>query len=258
LELLNRFVAAGRTTFTTGDVSDSLGLSASGTSNFLTRLVNDGLVDRVSRGHYAIRPIGRLGTSAAAEQTALAVAAVFSRRSHRIAYRSALAHHGLIVHPARVIQVACPELVRIAELSGRQLQIINETANTVDVGAVDAGYGARVSILERALLDSARRVELVGGLDVVAEAVETGAPDVDTQLLVDQARTVRASPALRRLASVARVLDLDGLAHALVTGANIAATPVPADPAEPRPTVWTDSEAGVVWSSTALDLVRRA
>lgn len=258
LELLNRFVATGRTTFTSADVSDSLRLSASATGNLLTRLVNDGLVDRVSRGHYAIRPIGRLGTSAAAEETSLAVAAVFSSRSHRIAYRSALAHHGLIVHPARVIQVACPDQVRIAELSGRQLQIVNETADIVDVGAVDAGHGARVSNLERALLDSARRVKLIGGLDVIAEALETGAPDVDIQLLIDQARTVRASPALRRLASVARVLDLGGLAHALVTGANVAATPIPADPAEPRPTVWTDSEAGVVWSSAALDTVRRA
>lgn len=257
LDLLNRLVAAGRSAFTSAEVSGGLGLSASSTTNLLTRLVHDGLVDRVARGHYVIRPIGRLGTSAAAEEVALAVGAVFSTRPHRIAYRSALAHHGLILHPARVIQVACPGLVRIGELSGRKLQVVSESPDTIDVGAVDAGHGARVSNLERALLDSARRLQLVGGLDVIAAALEAGALTMDVELLVDQAQKIDASAALRRLASVARVLGLVDMADGLVASVEVPAKPLPADPAEPRPATWTDSQAGVVWSSTALDTVRR-
>jgi predicted transcriptional regulator of viral defense system len=257
LELLNRLMAAGRSAFTTAEASKALRLSPSSTTNLLTRLVSDGLVDRVARGHYVIRPIGRMGTSAAAEEVALAVGAVFSTRPHRIAYRSALAHHGLILHPTRVVQVACSDLVRIGQLSGRQLQVVGESSDTVDIGAIDAGHGARVSDLERSFLDSGRRVELVGGLDVIAHAIEAGAADLNVGRLVDQAGEVRASAALRRLASVARVVGLENLAAGLLARDEVPATPVPADPAEPRPAAWIDLEAGVVWSSTALDTVRR-
>lgn len=257
LEMLDRLVAAGRETITSAEVAEILDLSPQGASNLLTRLVSQGLVDRVARGHYVLRPIGRLGTSAAAEETALAVAAVFSGRTHRIGYRSALAHHGLIVHPTRMIQVACPDLVRISELSGRPLQVIKESPDIVDVGAVDAGHGARVSNLERALIDSARRVELVGGLDVLAEALETAAPGLDVQLMVDYSERLDESAALRRLSSVARVLDLEELADELLAGVHAGARHLPADPAVKSPMEWTDSEAGVVWSSTDLDTVRR-
>jgi predicted transcriptional regulator of viral defense system len=256
LEMLDRLVAAGRETFTSVDAGEILDLSPQATSNLLTRLVNQGLVDRVARGHYVIRPIGRLGTSAAAEETALAVAAVFSGRPHRIGYRSALAHHGLLVHPTRMIQVACPDLVRIPELSGRPLKVVRESPSIVDVGAIDAGHGARVSGVERALIDGARRVELVGGLDVLSEALERAAADLDVLLILDYAEKLGESAALRRLASVARVLDLEELADQLVENIQTDAGQLRANPSVKNPIQWTDSATGVVWSSTDLDTVR--
>lgn len=258
LEFLDRFVAAGRSTFTTAEASEALGLSRQATVNLLGRLVTDGLIERVSRGHYAIRPIGRLGTSAAAEETALAVGAAFASRRHRIAYRSALAQHGLILHPTRAIQVACVDHVRISELSGRPLRVVKELPTIVDVGSIDAGHGARVSDIERALLDAARRTDLIGGLDVASEALEQSASDLDIQVLRTHAQQIGAIPALRRLASIARVRGLDDLAQKMLRGTTIPKSPVPADPKEPSPLEWTDSAAGVVWSSTALDTARRS
>ena len=87
LDLLDRLTAAGKSTFSTAEAVEILGRSPQSTVNLLGRLIDDGLIGRVSRGHYAIRPLGRLGTSAAAEDTALAVAAVFSDRPHRIECR---------------------------------------------------------------------------------------------------------------------------------------------------------------------------
>lgn len=255
--MLDRLMAAGRETFTSAEAAELLDLSPQSTSNLLTRLVNQGLVDRVARGHYVIRPIGRLGTSAAAEETALAVGAVFSERPHRIGYRSALAHHGLLVHPTRIIQVACPDLVRIPELSGRPLNVVKESPSIVDVGAVDAGHGARVSDIERALIDGARRVELIGGLDVLSEALETAAADLDIQLVRDYAEKLDESAALRRLSSVARVLNLVELADQLVAKAHVGAGQLRANPTVKNPIHWTDTATGVVWSSTDLDTVRR-
>jgi len=258
LELLDRIVASGRETFTSSEVAEILDLSQQGASNLLTRLVNQGLVDRVARGHYVIRPLGRLGTSAAAEETALAVAAMFSKRPHRIGYRSALAFHGLTIHPTRRIQVACPELVRVPELSGRPLQVIQESREFVDIGAVDAGHGARVSDIERALIDGARRVELVGGLDVLAEALETAASGLKVDVVMDYSAQLNEPSARRRLSSIARVLQIGQLADDLLADLAAGFRPLRADPAVKNPSKWTDSAARVIWSSTDLDTVRRS
>ena len=65
---------------------------------------NAGLIDRVRRGHYAVRQLGVLGTPAAAEDVALSVGAALSGVPHRVGYRSALSEHDLVLHPARTIQ----------------------------------------------------------------------------------------------------------------------------------------------------------
>ncbi len=254
LEFLDRLVREGKVTFALGDLRKALALSPQAASNLCSRLVRDGLIDRASHGHFVIRPLGSLGTRAAAEDTALAVGSLLAGESHRIAYRSALAHHDLIRHPARVIQVAAPRFIQRELLSGRPLRVVSESRATVGVGAVDAGWGARVSDLERALLDAARRPELVGGLDVVAEALSTGGRDVDPLRLRAHARVPSLSAAGRRLASVARRLGFDLVAETL-TDLPAASAPIPAFPGQRKPVVWRDLANGVVWSSTALDIV---
>jgi len=256
LNLLDRLTAAGESTFSTAEAVEILGRSPQSTVNLLSRLVDDGLIGRVSRGHYAIRPLGRLGTSAAAEDTALAVAAVFSDRPHRIAYRSALAHHGLVVRPSRVIQVACPDQIRISELAERPVDVVRERSATVAVGSISAGHGANVSTLERALLDGARRSNLIGGLGVLADALGTVSANLDIQELRTQANQLGVLPALRRLASVARILDLEDIAQDLLSGVRIPSTSIPADTRQPGPREWVDTAAGVVWSTPTLDTVR--
>src|SRR4029450_6332918 len=79
------------------------GRSPTATANLLKRLASKGLIDRVRRGRYVIRRLGVLGTPAPSEDIAIAVAAVFGGRPHRIAYRSSLDEHDLISHPSRVI-----------------------------------------------------------------------------------------------------------------------------------------------------------
>jgi predicted transcriptional regulator of viral defense system len=57
------------------------------------------------------------------------------------------------------------------------LRTILERRGTVLVGAVQAGHGARVSGLERSLLDGAARMDLIGGANVLAEALSAAQPD---------------------------------------------------------------------------------
>lgn len=213
LRILDDRLAEGDTSLATRDVRAELGLSPQAASNLLERARDAGLVDRVARGHYAIRQLGVLGTRAASEDVALAVAAFFGRQPHRIAFRSALDYHDLLTHPSRTIQVACPRQVTARSLSGRPLKTVQENVETLLIGAVPAGHGAWVSGVERGLLDAAKRLELVGGPAVLAEAL--AAAGSDPEALQALARELNAAAALRRIGSIADQLAIPGLAGAL-------------------------------------------
>ena len=125
----------------------------------MTNTTRAGLIDRVRRGHYALRQLGMLGTPAAAEDVAMSVSAAFKGLAHRMAYRSALYEHDLLVHPPRAIQVAAQRRVRTRALSGRRLQVVIESPEKLDVGRIAQG-DAYISDLHRAILDAAHRPRL--------------------------------------------------------------------------------------------------
>lgn len=212
LRLLDELVVEGVNVVTPSVVRARTGQSAQAAVNMLTRLVQAGLLDRVARGRYVIRPIGLLGTSAAAESITLAVGAVFVGKPHRIAYRSALDYQGLLVHPARTIQVACPNHIKISTVSGRPLRVILEKNETVRVGADQVGE-AWVSDVERSLIDAASRPQLVGGISVLAQALLMAPLDVDR--LLAYGRRLGANVAIRRIGSLADHLHVKGLAGKL-------------------------------------------
>lgn len=204
LKLLDRFASEGRTAFGAAEVREALGTSPQATSNLLARWTNMGLVDRLAIGRYAIRQIGSLGTAAVWDDLGSAVAAVFAGRPHRIGFLTALDHHGLLVRPARPVQVASPYRPREKALTGRPLRVIREDHKTVLIGTEPLGP-SRVATVPRALLDAASRPLLVGGASRVAEAL--AAADGAGGLL-DLAREINAEPAYRRIGSLATTLSL--------------------------------------------------
>jgi predicted transcriptional regulator of viral defense system len=214
LRLLNTLVAEGQTQFTAEEATTRLKRSPTATANLLRRLVREGLLDRVRRGRYAIRPLGMLGTTAAAEDVLLAVAAGFFKTAHRLAYRSALDYLELLVHPSRAIQVALTKPTRSERLSNRPLTTVIEPEEAVSIGAEKHGE-TFVSNLERALLDAAARPELAGGIAIVAEALASAAARVDPDRMKDYAARLRWGAALRRIGSIADGLALPGLAGKL-------------------------------------------
>lgn len=213
LKPLDERLAIGKTTLTSRELQEELGLSPAAASGLLARWRRAGLVDRVAHGRYVIRQIGLLGTRASSEDVALAVAALVDGRAHRIAFHSALDFHGLLTRPVRTVQVASPHRFASTEVSGRPLKVVLERADTVGIGTEEAGFGARVSNLERALLDAAARPDLVGGYFPLAEALAASRPDPDR--LRNLAEELSAGPALRRVGSLVDCLELAGLAGKL-------------------------------------------
>jgi predicted transcriptional regulator of viral defense system len=214
LKLLDRLVAMGRTSVTPAWVMEETGASRQASVNLLRRLVDAGLLDRVSHGHYVVRQIGVLGTSAAAEDVGLAVGALFEGRPHRIAFRTALQYWGLLTHPSRLIQVASPNRVSHRTLSGRPLRIVHESPHTLDIGSVAISNGSFVSSPERALIECADRLDLAGGIETVVDAMTSG-EKFNVKQLKAFAKELDARPAIRRLGSVAEALKLEDLASGL-------------------------------------------
>jgi predicted transcriptional regulator of viral defense system len=252
LELLDELATEGKDAFTTRDVAARGRLSPQAASNLVTRLVDRGLVDRVARGHFVMRPFGALGTRAAAEDITLAVGAVFAGKPHRIAYRSALDWHGLLEHPSRRIVLAVVKRPGLHELSGRQLRFVVERPGRIGIGATDAGHRARVSSLERTLVESAARPSLAGGIEVVATALARAQPD--PMLLEEIARSLGARSALHRLGSIADTLDLRPLAQKLEPMSSIG-RPIQLDPQHTDPGEgWRDEKWGVKWQLQPSEL----
>ena len=209
-------------------------------------------VDRVARGHYVMRPFGALGTRAAAEDITLAVGAVFSGKPHRIAFRSALDWHGLLEHPSRRIVLAADKRPGLRELSGRPLKVVLERHDRIEIGAIDAGHGARVSSLERVLVESATRPALAGSIQVVASALARARANPDA--LEEIARVLGARSALHRLGSIAETLEIQPFADRLEPLSSIG-RPIPLDP-ELADAVdgWRDDKWGVDWPFPAEEL----
>jgi predicted transcriptional regulator of viral defense system len=252
LELINTLVAEGREEFTFEEATVALGRSPTSTANALRQLREKGLIDRVTRGHYAIRQLGSLGTSTALDDLPLAVGAAFGAREHRIAYLSALSELGLLVHPVRTVFVACTHQVRMPTVSRRPLRVIVEHAQTIHLEAEPVGRSWR-STVERALFECALRVDLVGSVERLAEAVAGGAREVHPDRLSRLARAfgARGFAAERRLASLTRALELP---LTLNTQVDRRQPIIRLDPREDR-IEWIDATLRVAWNRT-VDEVR--
>jgi predicted transcriptional regulator of viral defense system len=261
LWLADQFAAEEQQTFTFADAVERTGMSPSATANLLRRMAKHGLIDRVRRGHYALRQLGMLGTTAAAEELALAVGAAFSGRLHRIAYGTALYEHGLITHSPRVIQVATDRRTRMAALSGRPVQVIVESTHDLSIGRDPVGSSA-ISDIERALIESAARPDYVGGGSVLAEALEASGGRAKPEKLRRYARQLSLHAALRRLGSLADALDVPGLAdhiHPINTPtSDIQLEPRNPDSTHWRDAGWRDAHWRVTWDQLPSELANVA
>ena len=106
----------------------------------------------------------------------------------------------------------------------------------------------------RAVLDAAQRPRLGGGLEVLAEAFAAATPELHADVLMDYARRLGWSAALRRLGSLADALALEPIAGALTPIKPITAD-LDLEPGTDEPTVWRDSRWRVRWPRSVDELL---
>ncbi len=250
MDLLDALAAEGRTATTAAEVRERLGLSPQAASNLLARLVRDGFAERVRRGEYILQPLGELGVFAVAgDRLAEAVALAVGDRAHRICYRTALHEHGLLTRPGRTIQVAVDRRLRVRSLGGRPLESIIEDPERIDVGAEPLD-DARISSVERALLESAQLPRRVGGIATVAEALAGAEPR--TTHLKSLASDLGLEVGLRRLVSLDDVLRIDRMRSVRLPRRD--GRPLPLDPTDAREGGFLDEGCGVRWPGDPEEL----
>ncbi|HZT66514.1 MAG TPA: hypothetical protein VFA11_12060 [Acidimicrobiales bacterium] len=251
LELLDTLAAKGQTEFSLEEARAAFRASASATANALRRLQEKGLVDRVAHGRYAMRPFGALGTSTATDDPSLAVGIAFEELPHRIAYLSALASHDLLAHPVRTIFVASVRQVRFTKISRHPLRVIIEKADTIHLHAEPVGRSWR-STLDRAIFEAALRLDLVGGIERLVEAVARSAADTNPTNIAELAKAFgpRGLAAQRRIATLARTLDLPLAVDPAVT---VERPVIRLDPRDDH-VEWTDARYRVAWNRTVDEL----
>ncbi len=251
LELIDTLVAEGREEFTFEDAQTTLGGTSASVANVLRGLTEKGLVDRLSRGHYAVRPLGSLGTSAVTDNLSLSVGAAFQGREHRIAYLSALSELGVLSHPVRPVFVACTKQVRLRAIGKRPLRVVIERPETIHLEAQPVGRSWRSS-LERALFECAMRIDLTGSVERLAEALAASVEEVDPKKIAALTRAFghRGQAAERRLVSLGRALDLP-LGLDLKIG--VRRPVIGLDPRDSR-VEWIDPDLRVAWNTTADEL----
>lgn len=248
-------LARERNVFTATEFREHFGGSSTSAANALSRAIRDGLVERVAHGQYAMREVGRLATHASTEDLLLALSPMLSGRDHRIAYRTALELHGLLLYPQSEAQVALASPTRTKQVSRRSFRQIIEVPRYLAIGATDVAHRCRVSDLPRTLLDAARRPDLIGGVDVTVGALRL-ARQVDANAILDYADKLQSEAALRRLGSVALAAGREGLATIIQPNVAIPGTPLPVDPSSlSDQVVWVDPDWNVAWDSMSADLI---
>lgn len=245
LALIDQAVAEERQFIDPSWVIDRANISKQAANDLLVRLVRSGLLERVSRGKYVVRPLGLLGIPVAADDVGIAVAALFEGVAHRLAYRSALDYYGLLTRPVRTVQVASSARIRQVEISDRPLQVILESERTVEVGAVPLKPDSYVSGLERALLDAASRPNLVGGIETVVEALSL-APTIKPARIRAQANELNAQRGLRRLGSLLDQLGQHELARSLYQSGF--RHPIELEPKSESEVQFVDDKWRVLWN----------
>lgn len=250
IDLLDALAAEGRSTVTAAEVRERLGVSPQAASNLLARLVRDGFVERIRRGEYILQPLGELGVSAVAgDRLAEAIVLVVGDRAHRLCYRTALHEHGLLTRPGRAIQVAVDRRLRVPSLGGRLLESIIEDPRRIDVGTERLGE-ARISTVERALLESAQVPRRVGGIASVAEAL-AGAEPRSTHLQ-SLASRLGLEVGLRRLVSLDDRLHIGHIGTVRLPQRS--GRPLPLDPIDARQDGFLDQEHDVRWPGDPEEL----
>lgn len=202
-----------RTLFTHREVESITGLAAKSARNLMTGLVNRGLATRLKPGLFILVPF-ELGR----EREYLGNPYVVAREladtpDYYLSHASAMDMHQMVTQPQLAVFVTSPKAIRPRTVLGTEFRFVRCKAE--DMFGVAEHWAtkterARVSDLERTVIDGLKQPEHCGGFTEVAKGFWMRRDAISSDKLVDYALRLDVGAVVRRLGFLLEAFAVPG------------------------------------------------
>ncbi len=210
VEFLSTFAAQGKMIFTVQQARAFWGEPAY-TTDVLRRLERGGWLYRLERGVYMVVPL-EAGPERVWSESALVIAPYLIQPS-AIAYWSALHYWHLTEQTPRTVFVQSTARKRVREkvIASQVFRFVTvvEAKFFGTIRRTLSGQPFYVTDREKTLVDTADRPELSGGAEQLAQALQTGAAELDWEQLDDYLHRWPTTAPLKRIGYLLEALDVD-------------------------------------------------
>lgn len=190
--------------FSTHEAATFLGAKPRNVYPVLSKLVSRGWLARISRGLYEVAPAWASAEQPYVPDRYAALAALLSATPKSyVGYFSALELHGLLSQPpAGRLWVAVPRPRYPVRIAGNDVVWVTTDPRRFDWGLEKRWLGSRsfaLSDLERTLLDGLHLTRHVGGISIIAGAIQRARSRIDPDRLLAHADAFGIEVVRRRL-----------------------------------------------------------
>lgn len=185
--LLSTLSSIDKTIFTVKDAQNITGSSISATRIILSKLVKKRWLIRLYPGKYLIVPLSAGEKGEHSENWYLIAKNLIKPSPYYISYYGALEIHEMTIQPVFKIYISTPNRKRSKDILGAAFQFVYTREKDMwglEDNWVTPSQKAKVSDLERTIIDCLNRLEFCGGITEVARGIWIKRNDLDFEKLI--------------------------------------------------------------------------
>ncbi len=211
--LLSTLSSIDKTIFTVKDAQNITGSSISATRIILSKLVKKRWLIRLYPGKYLIVPLSAGEKGEHSENWYLIAKNLIKPSPYYISYYGALEIHEMTIQPVFKIYISTPNRKRSKDILGATFQFVYTREKDMwglEDNWVTPSQKAKVSDLERTIIDCLNRLEFCGGITEVARGIWIKRNDLDFEKLIQYLIRFNRKSVVKRLGFL---LEIYGIAN---------------------------------------------
>ena len=201
----------GRSVVGYEDVSNAVHTSYQNARKIVERLSRKKWLIQIARGRYLISPLSAGVESEYTEHEFVIASSLAAGRPYYIAYWTALNHYGYTEQTPLTVFVATTSRISNADVHGVSYKFvtISKTKFLGTRGHLIGSKKVTISDRNKTIADALDHPEHCGGIEEVAKCLWNARGDVSFEKVVDYAKRMQNSTAIKRLGYLADVLGMD-------------------------------------------------
>lgn len=212
IDINNSAELVRKSVFSTRDAASELKITPAQANALLFRLTKQGKIIRVKRGLFCIVPPGvRDNPKGYPCNWYLIVRSLMGKLPYYISHYSAMHLHGMTAESVQTVFASCARQLRVPASVRIPVRLITVPAERfwgIEEKWITNEERARVSDLERTIIDSLDRLDLTGGLSELARGVWLVKGRLNPGRLVEYAGRFRSYAAAKRLGFLMEELQI--------------------------------------------------